>query len=378
MTKEMAHECLVCNTALEGPWGRLFSLFGINRSVRNPNVCNRCDTHMQEGRVVELSVIFADLTGFTEMTNRLGPERSYEVVSAFFKMADKALVKNDAFIDKYIGDAVMAFFNAPIPNAKHARGATSAALGIQAGMKSLSKEIGVELQARVGVATGFARVGRLGSTDRKDYTAIGDVVNLASRLEAFAKPGEVVIDGKAFVQVAEDYPSLTPEEINVRGFAEPVEIYRIGKAERENATISKSAEQPDPLATRQKMGLGTALFTIFGVPCVVATTLSPLALVLGIGSLMGALSPVLGTLDAAPIRIPLQVFAVLGAMINLYVIGRARSRQHSDANELTLLEKRKTAFVTGLSILALLGVAYETYVHIFVLGMSYFAPPLNF
>jgi len=375
MTKKMAYECLVCGTAFEGPLGLLFHLFGIKRSVRNPNVCNRCDAHMQEGRVIELSVLFADLTGFTELTNRLGPDRSYEVVDAFFKMANEALIQNDAFIDKYIGDAVMAIFNAPIPNAKHARGATTAALEILEGLKSVSKTLGLDLQARVGVATGYARVGRLGSADRKDYTAIGDVVNLASRLEAFARPGEVIVDGKAFPQVAEDYPNLTPETLNVRGFAEPVEAYRIGQADRENAAVP--VQQPDPLAARQRIGLGTVLFTIFGAPCAVTTALSPLALVLGLGSLMGALAPVLNTLDAAQIRIPLHILAVLGAAINLYVIRRGNSqRQQSGANELTLFEKRKVNFVVALSIVSLLAVAYEIYVHIFVLGMSYFSPTL--
>lgn len=343
--------------------------------MHNPNVCNRCGAHMQDGRVIELTVIFADLASFTEMTNRLGPERSYEVVNAFFKMASDVLIKNDAFIDKYIGDAVMAIFNAPIPNTKHARGATTAALDIQEGLKSVSHALGLDLQARVGVATGYARVGRLGSTDRKDYTAIGDVVNLASRLEAFAKPGEVIVDGKTFSQVAEDYPDLIPEELNVRGFAEPVEIYRIGKSDRENAAIS--AQQPDPLATRQKVGLGTVLFTIFGAPCAVVITLSPLAIALGLGSVMGALSPAFNTLDAAQIRIPLQIFAVLGAIINLYVIRRGNlQRQQFDTSTLTVHEKHKVNFVIGLSIFSLLAVAYETYVHIFVLGMSYFSPTL--
>jgi len=374
MAKKLAYECLVCGTALEGPLGWLFHLFGITRSERNPNICNRCETHMQEGRVIELSVIFADLTSFTEMTNRLGPERSYEVVEAFFKMANEALHKNNAFIDKYIGDAVMAIFNAPIPNAKHARGATTAALEIQEGLKGVSKELGLDLQARVGVATGFARVGRLGSTDRKDYTAIGDVVNLASRLEAFAKPGEVLVDGKAFTQVAEDYPNIAPEEINVRGFAEPVEVYRIGKSDRENAPAY--VEQPDPFAMRQKMSLGSILFTIFGAPCAIVTTLSPLAILLGLGSFMGALAPAFHTLDAAQVRIPLQIFAVLGAFINLYVIKYGHARQRPEASEMTLLEKRKVNFVIGLSVFSLLAVGYETYVHIFVLGMSYFAPTL--
>ena len=375
MAQKIAYGCLVCGTALEGPMGLLFHLFGITRSTRNPNICNRCDAHMQEGRVIELSVIFADLTGFTEMTNRLGAERSYEVVEAFFKMANEVLIKNDAFIDKYIGDAVMAIFNAPIPNARHARGATTAALGIQEGMKSLSETLGLDLQARVGVATGYARVGRLGSADRKDYTAIGDVVNLASRLEAFAKPGEVIVDGKAFTQVAEDYPDLTPEKLNVRGFSEPVEVYRIGKSDYENAAIL--AQPSDPLVARQRVGLGTVLFTIFGAPCAVATSLSPLAVALSFGSLMGALAPVLHFLDAAQNRIPLQVLAVLGAMINLYVIRRGKSQQQaSTPNDLTVLEKRKVNLVIALSILSLLAVVYETYVHIFVLGMSYFSPTL--
>lgn len=375
MTPKIADQCLVCETALDGPLGLLFHLFGITRSTHNPNVCNRCDAHIQEGRVIELSVLFADLAGFTEMTNRLGPERGYEVVDEFFKMANDVLINNNAFIDKYIGDAVMAIFNAPIPNAEHARGATTAALGIQDGLQSVSRALGFDLQARVGVATGYARVGRLGSTDRKDYTAIGDVVNLASRLEALAKPGEVLVDGKAFAQISDDYPQVTPELLNVRGFAEPVEAYRIGNVDRKNAMAS--VQQPDPLAARQKIGLGTVLFTIFGVPCAVATTLSPLAILLGMGAFLGAISPMFETLDAAQIRIPLQIFAVLGASINLYVIKRGNSmRLQENAVELTTLEKRKANFVAGLSILALAAVAYETYVHVFVLGMSYFSPGL--
>lgn len=82
-------------------------------------------------------------------------------------------------------------------------------------------------------------------------------------------------------------------------------------------------------------------------------------------------------LDAAQIRIPLQIFAVLGAAINLYVIWLANSqRKKADAEHMTLHEKHKTVLLTGISILALLAVAYEIYVHIFVLGMSYLAPSL--
>ncbi|MHB1099714.1 MAG: hypothetical protein ACYCZR_09185, partial [Burkholderiales bacterium] len=135
--------------------------------------------------------------------------------------------------------------------------------------------------------------------------------------------------------------------------------------------------QTDPLVTRQRVGLGTVLFTIFGVPCAVATTLSPLAVILGLGALMSSLGPALHALDAAQIRIPLHLFAVTGAIINLYVINLGNSRRRQfDSNELTVLEKRKVNFVIGLSVLSLSAVLYETYVHIFVLGMSYFSPSL--
>ena len=375
MAKKAAYRCLVCGTALDGPLGLLFHLFGIKRSPHNPNVCNRCDAHMQEGHIVEMSVVFADLTSFTEMTNRIGAERSYDVVNKFFDMASDVLIKNDAFIDKYIGDAVMAIFNAPIQDADHARKAIAAAVGIQEGLESVSKTLGMDLQARAGVATGYARVGKLGSTDRKDYTAIGDVVNLASRLEAFAKPGEVVVDGKAFTQMEEDYPNLAPEEIDVRGFADPVEVYRIGKSDSKQTPIA--FRQLDPLAIRQKVSLGSVLFTIFGIPCAVTATLSPLAVILGLGAFMSSLGPVFDVLDAAQIRIPLQFFAVLGAITNLYVIKYGRSRhQQSTINEMTTLEKRKQRLVIWLSIFSLLAVAYEIYVHIFVLDMSYFSPTL--
>ncbi len=372
---DLAYECLVCGTALEGPLGFVFHLSGIQRSTSNPNVCNRCDAHMQEGSIIELSVLFADLTGFTELTNRIGADRSFTVVDAFFKMANKVLIQNDAFIDKYIGDAVMAIFNAPIQNTNHARGAIRAALGIQAGMQAVADEVGLDLQARVGVATGYARLGRLGSTDRKDYTVIGDVVNLAARLEAFARPGEVIVDGAAFAQVAEEYPSAQPETLEVRGFAEPVDAYRLGDAKQEKAVVS--TQSIDPVVVRQRASLGTILFTLLGAPCAATAVLSPLAIVLGLGSLMGAMAPVFKVLDAAEVRIPLQVLAVLGALANFYVLRRSfADGQGSIFSALTSLEKRKVKLVLGLSVFTLLAVAYETYVHIVVLGMSYFSPTL--
>jgi adenylate cyclase len=175
---------------------------GIGRSARNPNLCNRCNTHVDEGRVVELTVLFADLSGFTAMTRQHGPERTHAVVDAFLKSATYTPVRRGAFIDKYVGDAVMAFFNAPIRYEDHAARALAAAHEIEAEMPALSTQFGIDLKAAIGVASGWAHVGRLGSGDGKDYTAIGDVVNLAARLEGQAHCCEVVVDEPVYRQVA--------------------------------------------------------------------------------------------------------------------------------------------------------------------------------
>ena len=121
------------------------------------------------------------------------------------------------------------------------------------------------------------------------------------------------------------------------------------------------------------MSLGSVLFAIFGAPCAAVTILSPLAIMLGMGALIGSIAPALGVLDSPLVRIPLQLFAVSGAAISLYVIWHGRSQHaQSGGEQLTLLEKRKVTAVIWLSIVSLLAVAFEAYAHIFIHGASYF------
>ena len=140
---------------------------------------------------MEMTVVFADLSSFTEMTGRLGATTTYSVVDEFLRLASATLMSHGAFIDKYIGDAVMALFNVPIKRADHAAAAVAAAAKLQELLPGLSERLGVPLQASIGIASGFARVGRLGSDDIKDYTAIGDAVNQAARLQAQAGATEI-------------------------------------------------------------------------------------------------------------------------------------------------------------------------------------------
>jgi adenylate cyclase len=167
----------------------LARIFGISRSARNPNLCNRCNTHVEEGQLAEITVLFADLTSFTEITHALGPDLGFEIANAFLQMSTHELVKRGAFIDNYIGDAVMAIFNVSLPVADHAARAVDAAVEILAETEKLGARFGKGLTAGVGIASGWARVGSLGSDIERHLTAVGDVVNLASRLESKTQPG---------------------------------------------------------------------------------------------------------------------------------------------------------------------------------------------
>src|SRR5437870_11725740 len=153
---QLSAQCSVCGTLLSGAMSIVFRTFGIRRSPRNPNICTRCSAHVEEGRLVEITVLFADLSSFTELTHDLGAERTHEVVDAFLRMATEVLVKHGAFIDKYIGDAVMALFNVPLRQEDHARRAILAPTERKSALQILGARHELSLQASVDIATDYA------------------------------------------------------------------------------------------------------------------------------------------------------------------------------------------------------------------------------
>ncbi|MSQ24595.1 MAG: adenylate/guanylate cyclase domain-containing protein [Chloroflexi bacterium] len=332
-TEKLADACVICTTPLAGALGYAFGMLGIGRSSRNPNLCTRCNTHAEEGRLVELTVLFADISSFTEMTHQLGPERTHEVVDAFLQMATAALIEHQAFIDKYIGDAVMAFFNVPIHSHDHAAQAVAAAEAIMAGLPALQKRFGLDLNASVGIASGWARLGRLGSKDAKDYTAIGDVVNLAARLEGQARAGEILLDRNVYQAVAGSYHEAAEELLMLKGFGEAIPAYRLNTGEGIPRPLGAAGDHAG-----RALSLGAILFAILGAPCAAATLIGPLAVALGFAGATGA-AGVLWGLGDAPIRYPILALATLGALANLYVIWHARgirARSESTAAQLPI------------------------------------------
>ena len=312
---------------------------------------------------MEITVLFADLSSFTELTQDLGAEQTHVVADAFLRMATSVLVKYGAFIDKYIGDAVMALFNVPIRHGDHARRAMLAAIELRSAVESLGTRFEMSLQTSIGIATGYARVGRLGSEDSKDYTAIGDVVNLAARLQGKAGAGGVLMDGASYSKYAADLGEATAEHLLLRGFREPVTAYRLhGKSE------SRPAEDPAETTAREKASVGSILFGILGAPCAITTLIGPLAVAFGAGGFFG-LTAVLVYLDQSFIRLPVLALASLAAIANLYTLWHARllraeERVGGHLKTMTRLEKRRTIFVFAASLVTLAIVAFEIVAHI--------------
>src|SRR5258707_13419329 len=147
----LAANCAVCGIPFSGLAAVFLRWRGIRRSPRSSNCCTQCGAHLEEGRLVEMTVIFADLSSFTEMTGRLGATTTYSVVDEFLRLASTTLVTHGALIDKYIGDAVMALFNVPIKRADHADAAVSGSAKLQQLVPELSERLGMPLQASIGI-----------------------------------------------------------------------------------------------------------------------------------------------------------------------------------------------------------------------------------
>jgi class 3 adenylate cyclase len=169
------------------------------------------------GVVAEVTVLFADLRGFTPFSEQAPPERVVTMLNEYFGRAVPVLLAHGGSVTQFVGDAVMALFNAPTRQPDHALRAARAALGMQRAVEAVMvQEPGWPL-FRVGVNTGPALVGNIGSAELRSFTAIGDTVNLAARLEELAEVGQVVIGPATYQAIAEVAIAHPLEEIEIRG-----------------------------------------------------------------------------------------------------------------------------------------------------------------
>lgn len=171
--------------------------------------------------------MFADCRNYTAMTQALGPERIAPVMDSFFRTAYDVVVKYDGIVDKFMGDAVMALFNVPILQRDHVTRAVGAAIELQRAVERLNtgRPQEIRLYVGIGMSTGYALTGRIGSSNPSDYTAIGEVVNLASRLQSEAKPGEILVTQDVYLAVAGAFPQAGRREFNLKGVSGLVPAY---------------------------------------------------------------------------------------------------------------------------------------------------------
>jgi class 3 adenylate cyclase len=175
------------------------------------------------GQTQTISVLHADVRGYTSMAEQLPPDRVVSLLLRYHGAAAKAIRGTGGTIDRFAGDAILALWNAPAPQPDHVRLALRGALA----MRDAAREVGSDLGYGIGVHTGEAMVGNLGSEQYQNFTAIGDTVNVAARLQGQAQAGEVVCSAAALVAAGEGVRTTALGTLELRGRRTPVEAYRV-------------------------------------------------------------------------------------------------------------------------------------------------------
>jgi adenylate cyclase len=169
--------------------------------------------------------LFTDVRGFTNLSEKLKPEEVTEIMNKALTVQVECVQKNGGMVDKFIGDACMAIFNAPLDLEDHQNKAVKTAIEMQEAIKELNKELSHEIAIGVGVNTGQAVIGNMGSNTRFDYSAIGDAVNIAARLESGTKEAgvDILIGEETAKSCSFELKSL--KEIKVKGKEKPLKVY---------------------------------------------------------------------------------------------------------------------------------------------------------
>ncbi|OYY77520.1 MAG: adenylate/guanylate cyclase domain-containing protein, partial [Hydrogenophilales bacterium 16-62-9] len=215
--------------------------------------------YTMEGQSRDMTVLFSDIRGFTNFSENLPPAELSEVLNAYLSTMTHLIQQHQGTIDKYIGDAIMAFWNAPVDLSDHARRAVQTALEMQAALPQLNREFAArgwpDVQIGVGVNTGRMSVGNMGSEFRMSYTVMGDAVNLGSRLEGITKQyGVGILATQATVEADPVHVFMKVDEVRVKGKATPVAIYEpLGStADLDPAVKQNAADFEAAFASYQK------------------------------------------------------------------------------------------------------------------------------
>lgn len=205
---------------------------------------------LENGRLppkeAEISILFADIVGFTSMSEELTPSEIADLLNVFFEEMLQSVFDQGGTLDKFIGDCIMAFFGAPEPQWDHAERAIAAAVGMlnRLDQLNLQKVWSRPIQLRVAVNSGKAFVGDVGSSQRVDYTVLGATVNLASRIESICPPGECVISDPTYLALNERHRHLFVPMGSGRfkGIDRAIKVYRTNRHYMRQQQLLKTTE----------------------------------------------------------------------------------------------------------------------------------------
>ncbi len=179
------------------------------------------------GKRREISVLFADIRGYTSYSENLPPETVVEMLNDYLSLAANVIMGYGGTLDKYIGDGLMAIFNAPDDDPNHLGSAMEAAIMLQQASQQLAAQRGDGLTFSIGVHSGEAVVGFIGTDCAMNYTAVGDTVNLAKRLQELAKPGQLIVEESTVNQLGNTIRANLLGELKLKGRNQQVRVYEI-------------------------------------------------------------------------------------------------------------------------------------------------------
>jgi class 3 adenylate cyclase/predicted ATPase len=184
----------------------------------------------------QVTVMFADISGFTAMSEKLDPEEVRSMINACFERLGEAIDRYGGHIDKFIGDEIMALFGAPVAHENDPERALRAALDMMLALEAFNQEhaeqIPKPLALHFGINSGLVIAGGIGTRQRQDYSVMGDAVNLAARLEDLSETGEILVGENTYRLTAPLFEFEAVKPVKVKGKAQPVRVYRLLKAKK--------------------------------------------------------------------------------------------------------------------------------------------------
>ncbi len=187
------------------------------------------DSLRMDGKRSDITILFADIRGFTSFSEKQSPEKLVSVLNRYLAAAAEAVLDEEGTVDKFLGDAVMAWYNAPVPQSDHTLRAVRTALAIRSAIEKLYLELPPEAQLGfgVGIHYGEAVLGLIGTEKKLEYTAIGDSVNTAKRIQENSRKNQVLISEAAYLRVKKHIYVDKLDALQVKGKSHPIKVYEV-------------------------------------------------------------------------------------------------------------------------------------------------------